>query len=163
MQAWKWFNPFSFSDKFHSLIFMWIKIIQRLIRLTSNNQFLNSRDIYVTKFTKSQDKNNMLRIIHMDVFAWFTSEKKKKNYSTKKSKSTLERQRIKSHFNILRINEMQRKYKVMLRRRVKDNGTLTCGLKGLCILRASGSPPACENTTRDGGGRWFGTYAELSI
>lgn len=49
------------------------------------------------------------------------------------------------------------------RRKGKDNGTLTCGLNGLCILKASGSPPACENTTKDGGGRWFGTYAELSI
>jgi hypothetical protein len=39
----------------------------------------------------------------------------------------------------------------------------TCGLKGLCILSASGSPPAWENTTKAGGGRGLGTYAEFSI
>lgn len=76
-----------------------------------------------------------------------------------KSKSLSARQRVKARFSALQASvkaAQPRKCKLMQRLvgiRVKDNGTLTCGLNGLCILKASGSPPACENTTRDGGGR----------
>lgn len=77
----------------------------------------------------------------------------------RKSKSLFER--LESTFQCILLQPMKcnvnasirAKLMRKLRRKGKDNGTLTCGLKGLCILRASGSPPACENTTRDGGGR----------
>lgn len=103
--------------------------------------------------------------IYMTTFSFSLNHEHSCAYKVRNSTS----RRIKTCASVLHARKVQGNYiankcKRRLRRKDKDNRTLTCGLKGLCILRASGSPPACENTTRDGGGRWFGgTYAELSI